>query len=334
MSNIDQAFINAYADHQATPLRTTYGVREPGPTLRVFTQASDREPVGRRIDQPQYQGATATVARSTDSLPAVCTEIAANQQYDLADTDELTLPSLIGERKPLSAFAAPKPTPTAAFKPVYEVDEFRWPTISDELIQTSRKFFAPVVDLLHAVATEGRTLVGIGGANTRVGTSVVAMCLARLLATSGRSVALVDGNFVQGNLAQTLGLEFNQGWEDVLAGNIPLAECAVASLSDKMTLIPLGGPAQDVIERLGSIQSSVIAGMLRYHHDLVLFDLGAASDTTQFAATRGIVEHCRLDAGIVVAPVGTRDPITLFGIDQLNNVFGEQCLGTIGNRAN
>jgi Mrp family chromosome partitioning ATPase len=336
MSDIDQAFINAYADQSAAttlPPRARYAVREPGPTLRVFTQASDREIPEHRIDEPQ-RGISAAHARTVaDKMPTAYAEIAAWQQAESGSADELSLPSLVGERKPLSAFAAQKPAPATAFKPVFEVDEFRWPAITDDLVTSSRKLFTPVVDLLLAAAAEGRTLIGIGGANTRVGASTVAMCLARLIAKSGSNIALVDGNFLKGDLARTLGLEFDQGWEDVLAGNMPLAECAVASLADKMTLVPLGGPAEHAIERLSSIQSSVIAGMLRYHHDLVLFDLGAASDPLQLAATRGIIEHCRLDAGVVVATVGACDPISSHGMDQLNAVFGPLSLGVIGNRA-
>lgn len=336
MSDIDQAFINAYAEQSATtalPPHASYAVREPGPTLRVFTQAADRGSVERRIDQPQPQVATRNTLRSANRLHAAYPESLIHQQANIADSEELTLPSLVGERKPLSAFAASRPASTPAFKPVYEVDEFRWPAITDELAIASHQLLAHVVELILAIATEGRTLVGISGVNAQVGASTVTMCLARLIAEAGKSVGMVDGNFVKGNLARTLGLEFNQGWEDVLVGNMPLAECAVASLSDKMTLIPLNGPAEGEIERLASIQASVIAGMLRYHHDFVLFDLGTASDPRQLEAIRGIVKHCRLDAGIVVATVGANDPISTHGIDQLTATFGPICLGVIGNRA-
>jgi Mrp family chromosome partitioning ATPase len=336
MSNIDQAFINAYADQPATTVpipQSTYTVRAPGPTLRVFSQAVERESAEHRIDQPQRGVSALHPPRVGKAFQSTYAEVAAQQQSGLDDADELTLPSLISERKPLSTFAAPKSTPTAAFKPVFEVDEFRWPAITSELITTSRTLFLPITEMLFAAADDGRTLVGIAGANSRVGTSTVTMCLARLFAESGRNVALVDGNFVHGDLARTLGLEFDLGWEDVLAGKMPLAECAVASLTDKMTLVPIGGPAETEIGRLTSIQSSVIAGMLRYHYDLVLFDLGSASNPTQLSAITGVVEHCRLDAGIVVATVGARDPITIHGIDQFGAVFGPSFLGVVGNRA-
>ncbi len=73
--------------------------------------------------------------------------------------------------------------------------------------------------------------------------------------------------------------------------------------------------------------------MLRYHHDIVLFDLGAVNDSRQLAAMENIVEHCRLDVGIIVAPTGGKDVATLHGIDQLSTLFGPLCLGVIGNRA-
>jgi hypothetical protein len=107
----------------------------------------------------------------------------------------------------------------------------------------------------------------------------------------------------------------------------------VQSLTDKMTLIPLGGVSQTASERLASIQSSVIAGMLRYHHEVVLFDLGSASDLRQFKIAQIILEHCRLDVGIIVAPSGARDVGTLHAVEQLTTLFGPHCLGVIGNRA-
>jgi Mrp family chromosome partitioning ATPase len=350
MSNIDQAFINAYSDQpavvQTPPPRPAFAPRTPAPApkLRVFDSHHERESEV-RFEQAEPVVAsrpphfvTQSTAQSVDPYAPI-----ANQQYagyssiankSSQDTgEELLLPSLVSDRRPLSSFSTPRPAPSAAFKPVFEVDEFRWPAITDDLLRTSQSLLSPVVNLLLSIAQEGRTLVGIAGTNNGVGTSTVAMCLARTIAQAGHGIALVDGNFSRGNLASTLGLEFDSGWEDVLAGQIPLAECAVASLADHITLIPLGGPALSESQRLSSIQSSVIAGMLRYHHELVLFDLGAASDSAQVVALSSIVEHCRLDAGIIVAPSDARDPVTVHGSEQLNKVFGPLCLGVIGNRA-
>lgn len=336
MSDIDQAFINAYADQPvraAARPRNNDPTGEIAPTLRVFAHAGEVQASEHRIDQPQRVMSPLQPPHVGGTFSATYVEVAAQQQSQHTTAVELTLPSLVAERKPLSTFAAPKAAPAPAFKPVFEVDSFRWPQITNELITTARPLLHPVIDLLVTSSVGGRTLVGIGGANVGAGTSTVTLCLARLLATSGHSVALVDSNFVKGDLARTLGLEFDLGWEDVLAGQIPLAECAVASLADRMTLIPLGSSAEANIDRLISIQSSVVAGMLRYHYDFVLFDLGSASDPAQDAAIRSIIGNCRLDVGLVVATVGARDPVTIHGIEQLTAAFGANLLGVIGNRA-
>jgi Mrp family chromosome partitioning ATPase len=354
MSNIDQAFINAYSDQDtampAAPPRNTYAQRMPvaaaptlrvsatpalhvnaSPALRVFTHSA--EPHEARIDQPESVAAVRRPPHFAAPVQDPYAAIAAQQQATFADSEELTLPSRVGERRPLSTFATPRQAPNTVFRPVFEVDEFRWPAITDELLGSSQKLLLPVVNALLAAAAEGRSLVGLAGTNIGVGSSTVTMCLARAIAQSGHSIAVVDANFAEANLASTLGLEFDAGWEDVLAGQIPLAECAVLSLADKITLIPLGGNSAAFTDRLSSIQSSVIAGMLRYHHDIVLFDLGTVNDAQQFAAMKSIVEHCRLDVGIIVAPTGGKDVATLHGIDQLSTLFGPLCLGVIGNRA-
>jgi Mrp family chromosome partitioning ATPase len=340
MSHIDQAFINAYADEPAVaqaPPRSASSSRfavASAPTLRVFGNSADTEC---RVDPPQ---ATATARRPLVEPADQTLARSATHDQTLSrsatiedEQEELTLPSLVGERKPLSSFATPKDAPQSVFRPAFEVDEFRWPAITDELVGKAKHLLIPVVDAILNAAAEGRSLAGIAGTSHGVGASTVTMCLARLIAEAGHSIAIVDGHFAKPNLASSLGLEFETGWHSVLDRQIPLAECAVLSLSDRMTLIPLGMNALSSAERLASIQSSVIAGMLRYHHEVVLFDLGSANDSRQLAAAKDIVEHCRLDVGLIVTPTGARDMTNLHGMEQLTKMFGPLCLGVIGNHA-
>jgi Mrp family chromosome partitioning ATPase len=246
---------------------------------------------------------------------------------------ELTLPPLGRERRPLSAFAAPPQPSASAFQPAFEVDGFTWPNVVNQLVTESRRLFQPVVELLQANVRSGRSLVGLAGASHRVGCTTVTMCLARLLAEVGLRTAVVDANFANGALAAQLGVEFEQGWDQALAGNIPLAECAVQSLQDAVVLIPLAGPAPEARTRLSSIQTAVLAGIVRYHYDVVLFDLGAATDPAQAGAMATLIEHCRLDAGIQIARSGAKDAATTQAIAHLTQLFGANSLGTIGNRA-
>ena len=337
MCHIDEAFINAYADPSApsrsAALPASPPRRERGPSLRIFSHAVAHGGAEHRVDSPQSHAPTLSGLHSNVEVHTTFAEVAAHQPTEVLSSAELSLPSKVSECKPLSAFASAKPVLNEVFKPAFEVDRFRWPAITEDLITTSTGLLIPVVEMLVAGAADGQVLVGVGGSDRRVGTSTVVMCLARLIAGSGRNVALVDGNFLQGDLGCTLGLEFDLGWEDVLTGNLPLAECAVASVADNITLVPLGGAAESESERLSSIQSSVIAGILRHHHDLVLIDLGSASEPRQLTAIRGMVEHCRIDVGIAVTPVSSSSPIVLHGLDRLTAVFGNTYSGAIGNRA-
>lgn len=256
--------------------------------------------------------------------------------FSNADQSEETilLPPLGNDRAPLVSFRS---TPSAGANRIQPCFRSGWfPVASDYRSIASVHegvTFAPIVDSLLANAQNGHALIGLVGTQSGVGCSTVTMCLGRMIAQTGASLAVVDANFSLGNLASSLGLEFDQGWEHVLTGEIPLAECAVHSLADAMTLIPLCGPVESCEERLASIQTSVIAGVLRYHHDIVLVDLGSPLSTQQVSAVHSMVEHCRLDTTIIVAPSGTTDPATADSIESLQQLLGTTCMGVIGNRS-
>ncbi len=233
-------------------------------------------------------------------------------------------------RRPLSTFSAPAEPVTTVFKPVFEVDRFRWPKITDDLLGAHHQLLVPVAEQLLDVSEQGQSLVGIAGTRANVGCSTVLMCLARLLASVGKSVALVDANFAKASLACDLGLQFNTGWESALTGELPLAECVVQSLEDGVALLPLAHPSGSATELLASIQTSVTAGVLRYHYDIVLFNLGNAAESPQAEATMSIMQHCRLDTSILVADT---EHTGIDPLDTLMSLFGQKCLGVIGNTA-
>ena len=237
------------------------------------------------------------------------------------------------ERRPLSSFAAPQAPTAQAFRPMFEVDSFRWPTLIDEILNTNGHLLAPAAQQLLDASDAGRSMVGIAGARPGVGATTIHLCLARMIASAGKRVAIVDGDFTNRSLARRLGLDFATGWENVLASQVPLAECVVHSTAGGIALLPLVGHATSPTELLASIQTSISAGVLRYHYDLVLFDLGAAGWEPQMSAARSIVEHCRVDASIVVADSTHTEQASQERMDQLMGLLGTSCLGLIGNQA-
>ncbi len=345
MSQIDEAFIQAYAPSQ--PPANAPGVGEvpaisqpPLAGLHVGPHIQLHAPTQQQPVPMQPPAPTPPVAWAPEPIPSPHFSVASEDQTASvvapAQTAEavapvansLTQPAT--QRRPLSTFSAPEQPVTTAFKPVFEVDGFRWPKITDELLSAHHHLLVPVAEQLLDVSEQGRSLIGIVGTRPNVGCSTVLMCLARLVASVGKSVALVDANFAKAALARNLGLEFETGWQDVLTGDLPLAECVVKSLEDRMALLPLARQTGSATELLASIQTSVTAGVLRYHYDVVLFNLGNAAEPPQDEAAFSIMQHCRLDASIIVADT---ERTGIEPVDTLLSLFGQKCLGVIGNTA-
>ena len=364
MSQIDEAFIQAYAPSQ--PPSNAPGVGEVpvvpqqpplaglhvGPHIQLHappqSAVSAPLPVSAPIEQPVQ---APSVAWAPEPVPSPHFSVRGQiSEQGLAQPAEAVAPGVVNEvvnevapgienggvggaataRRPLSTFSAPVEPVATAFKPVFEVDGFRWPKITDDLLAAHHQLLVPVAEQLLDVSEQGRSLVGIAGTRPNVGCSTILMCLARLVASVGKSVALVDANFAKASLAHDLGLQFGTGWENVLSGELPLAECVVKSVEDSIALLPLARQNGSATELLASIQTSVTAGVLRYHYDVVLFNLGDAAAPPQDEAAMSVMQHCRLDTSIIVADTERTgiDPL-----DTLMSLFGQKCLGVIGNTA-
>jgi Mrp family chromosome partitioning ATPase len=269
MSAIDRAFIRAYEVDDEPPVTRSATVTE------------------------RTAGRTAAVqAPAVDAPPAPHVRIPAESGVAAAATSQ---------RRPLSAFAPQAPTVEARFRPALEVDQFRWPTIVSALVAGHAARWEKALAALIDAVESGRTLIGVGGTGHGAGATTVAACLARLLVDAGKTVALVDGDFRTAGLARSLGVAPDAGWEDVLAGRAPLADAVIHSLGDRLALLPLvqGGPS--AAEKLDGIHASITAGVLRYHFDVVLFDLGAVADRQQGPTASRLARRCRLDGLVIVA---------------------------------
>ena len=305
MSTIDQAFIQAYSSEAPgavpTGQRSIASESIPAPHFPVTS------PEEMHWQAARMQQATA------EQTPV--------QGVDVPDS----------ERRPLSNFTS-KPTETVAtFRPVFEVDGFRWPEVTRLLLSQHAPLLTPVAHQLLDSGEAGRSIVAIAGCRSGVGTTSVLLCLSRLLAAAEKEIALVDADFSHSALASQLGLQVDTGWEDVLAGRVPLAEGVVHSINDRISLLPLTGSGESVNQLLDGIQTSISAGVLRYHYDLVLFDLGSIDSAVQRTAAKRIIEQCRIDASIIVADSQHCEQRPDNNIDPLMSLLGNTCLGVIGN---
>jgi Mrp family chromosome partitioning ATPase len=234
------------------------------------------------------------------------------------------------ERRPLSAFTAPAATVEARFQPALEVDAFRWSPVSNDLSGRRASHWGLVVQQLLAADEAGCSLVGVASVARRTGNTTVVGCIARQLVDAGKTVAVVDGDFVAAGLGRSLGIAAEIGWEDVLAGRVPLAEAVVHSLGDRIALLPLVQGGVPAAEKLDSIHASITAGVLRYHYDIVLFDLGSLADAVQGPIARRIARRCRLDGALLTVGSGQRFDSTQLALAVPE--LAEICLGVITNQ--
>ena len=310
MSAIDQAFIRAYAIDEAEPASTFRAVASP--LLRVealpqtrVVEAIAADAVEAAVAQPPTTPKTSVARpRSPQASQAPALTGAPSEVVHAPAERPPREASRSTQRRPLSTFAQPSQTVEARFKPALEVDSFRWSTVSQQLIRRCRQKLLPAVETILAADDAGRSLLGVGAQSPGAGCTTLLACLARLLVEAGTTVAIVDANFAKPGLAGHLGLAASSGWEEVLSGRLSLAEAIVHSLADRISLLPLaiGGPA--AASRLETIHASVTAGVLRYHYDIVLFDLGVVADPHQGPIVRRLIQQCRLDGALVASGSG------------------------------
>ncbi|MCA9234459.1 MAG: hypothetical protein KDA44_03260 [Planctomycetales bacterium] len=314
MSAIDQAFIRAY--QSAPAAAPVASVPTAGAPLATTAPPASRPAGHFGPPRPHFP----PPAFSTGTAPAVAASIA----KPAAPPSVAEPPS---PRRPLSELVRPPQPVDAVFHPALEVDRFRYSSVVRRLTEQKR-LWEQTLAVIGALGEDGRTVVGVAGAESAAGCTTAAICLARLAAATGKKTALVDADFVTAGLARQLGLSVELGWDDVLAGRVPLAEAAVYSLADGLTLLPLAAGGVPAAEKLDGVHGSITAGVLRYHHDLVLVDLGSAADEVQGVIARRVARQCRLDAVLLVdAGNGAADRL------HLPPELADVALGVIENRS-
>lgn len=333
LSGIDEAFIRAYrpatADVQPpssaeTSPPTPATVELPGPSSEI-SQVSTGPTTG-VTDFFQVQSDELDPATSISLSPPVA-EIPMPVEAP-PSSPTVTPPSV--DRRPLSTFASPDARVEAVFRPGSEVESFTWPAVCEELTTQWAGNFSEALRSIEAASGEGRSVIGIAGSAEGVGTTTLALALARLLSKSGLKVGLVDGDFTRPSVASRLGLRVSTGWEQVLSGDAPLAESVVYSVADDVAVLPLEAGGLRASEMLSSIHASVTAGVLRYHYDVVLVDLGSAAGGGQTQIACKIAEQFRLDAALVATDQA--DGAMLHQLTRVAPQVAAVLLGAVENR--
>ena len=114
--------------------------------------------------------------------------------------------------------------------------------------------------------------------------------------SQGRKVVLVDANWSNPQLAQSLGLLPQIGWEETLCGGLPLEEVVIESLADGLAVLPVREPSASTI---ATAQIAASFDILAREFDVVLVDLGPLAQvededaSPKSFARRGRADGCR-----------------------------------------
>ena len=118
------------------------------------------------------------------------------------------------------------------------VERFHLPATSERLATSSGELLADSVRTLLDSSSNPRGVIFVRGTRRAIGRTTVAICLAQTLATTTRSVALVDADWENPSLGQLLLSEpYETDW--LADADQPISELAIESRQHAFTLFPL-----------------------------------------------------------------------------------------------
>jgi Mrp family chromosome partitioning ATPase len=247
--------------------RTWIDVRSPAPETPAAEAAASPAPDGKTPEAKEPEAESLPETRNeAPSLPAFAARAPVAQ--------ETKAPAPLPEAPSTkTADVAAKPAPAAkAFHPAWEVDRLTWPEACDQLARGDA--FGPLAKTVLETARRGKKVIAITGVGRGEGRTTLALCLARRVAKEGIDVALLDADFERPHLGRRVGIDMENGWDDVLTDGQPLSEAAVSSLEDNLTILPLG-------RRAAALVSAHTAAALRQASaafEVVLVDMGPVNE--------------------------------------------------------
>lgn len=177
----------------------------------------------------------------------------------------------------------------------FQLERFTFPPLCLELEERLASRFDALCEQLMTGTRQGRKLLGALGCRPRSGVTTLVLCLARRLAAQGLHVAIADCDLARPQLAATLGVQPQFGWQEAIAQDLPLGEALVESAHDRLTLAPL----MRATRRLDALQTdrlTEVLGELREAFDVTLIDLGSL----QASLRSGVLAAAPLD-GVLLA---------------------------------
>lgn len=229
----------------------------------------------REDEQPPHETERAKVIVDTAQTPPVPKpHFAVVQVEDSPEQPAEVVADQPADEKTDEPPAAESQQSETPFRPAWELDRLDWPAVVNRLFDEQPTRFDELVTHLIRLADEGNKRIAIGGCGRGVGATTLALCLARRLSEVVQTVALIDGNAAAPQLAKSLDVSLEAGWEDAIVGKQPAEETAVASLGEGITVLPMTKANAAPFDAAASGRIAAVMRQLAANHDIVLVDAG------------------------------------------------------------
>ncbi len=260
-------------------------VMEPAPvtapeptTVKMHTPTVEATPPAPAVDATPPAAPAASAPAETTSLP---TPAEAPKSFETPKSHNSAASGEPSKAPTPPAAETEKKPALVAFQAAWEVDRLNWPEQCDRLARGDT--FGPLAKMLIDASRSGKRVIAVTGVHRGEGRTTLALCLARRAAKEGANVAVLDADFERPYLGRSIGIDMENGWDDVLTDGQPLAEAAVSSLEDRVTVFPLGRRA---------------AALVSAHTVTALQQLAASFDLVLFRRRRGLPIGGRGDCGL------------------------------------
>lgn len=258
-------------------------------------------------------------ARATTEAPEHCHA----PEQETADSSAV-------ERLPLSAFVRPDAL-LDDFRPHLEVDQFVWPSAVRAILDRGGQGIASFGAQLLTLAGLGEKVLVITGGCRGEGRTSVTLAMARTVAEAGGRVVVVDADVERPELAHSLRVAPEFGWDHVLHGELPLEDVLITSLGDRLAIVPWHQSLTGGVPAFHPLRASVSLGLLREHYDLVLVDGGPLLGGARPDPLASLLRAARFDGGYLIRDCRPQAAGALATAVRIARAAGLRVLGAIEN---
>jgi Mrp family chromosome partitioning ATPase len=295
-------------------------------------QQAEPDPVAPALDAVDVSESPAPSAASAATEVVPLAPLSLWSQESFAPTDLPESAAAVEEPPPATASA-----PAATWRPMLQVEHFVWPRICGQLQMIALGQMEELAGALLAAAGEDHKVLAVGGCRAGDGATTMLLCAGRLLARRGFRVLLADAAFADPQLARRLGMLPQAGWEDALAGRLPLEEVIIDSTADRLAVLPAvpsqsGESSDGGDDALARKEAALAASLdlLRQHYDFVLVDVGPLEGRRE-AGLPALGSASGLKAAIVIHNLRATSPERLAEVEDSLSAAGVAQIGVIQN---